>query len=161
MTTPGVQYKYSQVYKTRKAYFRGTTVLRANQALCYDEIGVTPVNALGSDVKVPTAGSLSYFAGLVDPADAGKTGPCGVTLIVPERGDYVDAEVDGTTDVAAGDVLVLQSTSTLEGFAKITPGSLTTGNVGYLCPLILLAGGAQTANSLAGVTGCFVIQGAG
>lgn len=108
------QYNANQDVKVVRRYFVGTTTLRKGQILHYQEdaskTDSDPKLRLGSAVEAVNASNLKYFAGVVGEQDAGQVGPCFVTLQVPQSTDVVDVEVDGTTDVAAGDLLEPDST---------------------------------------------------
>lgn len=103
------QYNANQDVKVVRRYFTGTTTLRKGQLLHYDQAASKtdsdPKLRLGSAVKVIASANLKYLAGIVPEGEAGQVGPCFVTLLVPQSFDVVDVEVDGTTDVAAGDFL--------------------------------------------------------
>lgn len=153
MPDRGVQYSGQPVLQSKLVFFIGTTTLRPGQALCLNDPAAgagTAVQGFGVDVVVPTSGTLKYFAGVVAESDAGKVGPCWVDIVIPQRGDTLYVEVDGTTDVAVGDNLSLQSTSGLEGFAK-------QASPAYSHHPLLTAAEARTANSL-GLQKVFVDQ---
>jgi phage baseplate assembly protein gpV len=103
-----VNYSATQDVRVVRRYYSGTNTLRKGQILHYDQAATktaTDVNTrLGSQVTDVAAANIKYFAGVVD-GDAGKVGPCFVELLQPAPGDVIDVEVDGTTDVAAGDLL--------------------------------------------------------
>jgi hypothetical protein len=103
------QYNGNQDIKTTRKYFNGTTVLRKGQILHYDQAAsktdADPKLQLGNVVKAVSASNVKYLAGIVPDTEAGKTGPCWVEILQPQAGDVLDIEVDGTTDVAAGDFL--------------------------------------------------------
>lgn len=103
------QYNGNQDIKATRKYFNGTTVLRKGQILHYDQAAsktdADPKLQLGNVVKVVSASNIKFLAGIVPDTEAGKTGPCWVELLQPHAGDVVDAETDGTTDIAAGDAL--------------------------------------------------------
>jgi hypothetical protein len=107
-------YNANQDVRPVRRYFTGTTVLRAGQVLCYDpsatKTDADPKLRLGSAVQAISASNKKLIAGIVSDSSAGLTGPCFVEVVEPQSGDMVDAEVDGTTDVAAGDPLVADNT---------------------------------------------------
>lgn len=104
------QYDAQSSIRSNRFYFSGTTKLRKGQSLTYDltatKAATDPNTRLGVQVVdiAAAAGNKNAIAGVVD-ADAGKTGPCYVELLQPIPGDVFDVETDGTTDIAAGDVL--------------------------------------------------------
>jgi hypothetical protein len=108
------QYNANQDVRVVRRYFTGTTTLRSGQVLCFDpsatKTDADPKLRLGSAVQVISASNKLLPAGIVPDNEAGKVGPCFVELQEPQSGDMVDAEVDGTTDVAAGDFLVADNT---------------------------------------------------
>lgn len=118
------QYNANQDVHVIRRYFTGTTTLRSGQVLCYDpsatKTDADPKLRLGSAVQVISASNKALIAGIVSDSGAGSVGPCFVELQEPQSGDMVDAEVDGTTDVAAGDPLV----------ADNTKGALIKGSAG-------------------------------
>src|SRR4051812_11018972 len=99
----------SQDVKVVRRYFTGTTTLRKGQILHYDQAAsktdADPKLRLGQAVVVVSASNVKFLAGIVPEGEAGKAGPAFVELLQPQSGDVVDAEVDGTADVAAGDFL--------------------------------------------------------
>lgn len=103
------QYNANQDVKVVRRYFVGTTTLAKGQILHYQEdaskTNADPKLRLGSAVEVVDTDNVKYFAGVIGEADAGQTGPCFVTLQVPQSTDVIDAQVNGATDVAAGDLL--------------------------------------------------------
>ncbi len=104
------QYDAQSSVRGNRFYFSGTSKLRKGQVLCYDlsasKTTGDPNTRLGAQVVdiAASAANKNAIAGIVD-SDAGKTGPCYVELLQPLPGDQFDAETDGTTDIAAGDVL--------------------------------------------------------
>jgi len=104
-----MQYNASQDIRTVRRYFIGTTVLRRGQILHYNELATktdaTPELRLGQAVEAVNTDNVKFFAGVVSDSDAGKTGPCFVEVLCPQSGDVLDAEADGTTDIAIGDFL--------------------------------------------------------
>lgn len=144
-----VQHEGVNQYVTKMVWFQGTTQLRDGQALCYQELLSDITKGLGIDVEVPNAQNINYFAGWVQKVP-GTVGPCWVRIITPRRGDVLQIEVDGTTDIAVDDKLTIQSTSGLEGFAK-------DASPAYTDHPILTAREAYTTNSL-GLKKVFVDQ---
>lgn len=109
-----VTYNANQDIKTVRRYFSDATVIRKGQILHYKQdatkTDADPKLRLGSNVQAVTASNIKYLAGIVPDSEAGKLGPCFVELLVPQSADVLDVEVDGTTDVAAGDLLEPDST---------------------------------------------------
>lgn len=103
------QYQGSQDVKTVRRFFVGSTALRKGQILCYQE-NATKTDAevnkrLGHAVEAINTDNANFIAGFCTAAKAAKTGGQYVEIEVPQAGDVVLAEVDGTTDIAVGDVL--------------------------------------------------------
>lgn len=119
------QYNANQDVKVVRRYFTGATVLRKGQILCYDQaaskVDADPKLRLGNAVVVLSTSNVKYISGVISETDAGQTGPCFVTLQAPQQGDVIDVEVDGTTDVAAGDFL--KPDGTLGALIKATPSA--------------------------------------
>jgi hypothetical protein len=105
------QYNGSDTLRNRRVYFSGTTALRKGQVLCYDltatKLATDPKTRLGTQVVdvAAAAGNKNAVAGIVPDYEVGKVGPTFVEVIQPAPGDTFDVEVEGTTAVAAGDVL--------------------------------------------------------
>lgn len=119
------QYNANQDVRLARRYFTGTTTLRKGQILCYDQaaskVDADPKLRLGNAVTVIVTANIKFLAGIVSELDAGQVGPCFVALTVPQAGDVVDAEVDGTADVALGDFL--KPDATLGALIKATPSA--------------------------------------
>ena len=101
-------YNANQDVKVVTRYFVGTTELRLGQILCYQEDASESGDVkarLGHAVEAINSDNANFVAGFVTPSSAGLTGPCFVQIYQPQSGDVFDAEVDGTTDIAVGDVL--------------------------------------------------------
>lgn len=119
------QYHASQDIKVTRKYFVGTTVLRKGQIIFYQEnasaTDADPNLRLGNAVEAVNTDNVGGFAGVVPDGEAGKTGPCFVELLQPQVGDVLQAEIDGTTNVAAGDLL--EPDATLGALIKATAGA--------------------------------------
>lgn len=120
MSTGHAQYGTSHI-PVKTVYFAGSTQLRDGQALCYEPLDDSNVNApgtastdksswLGMYCNTVDAANKNTFAGFVTPSSAGKTGPCWCDVHVPRPGDVLQVELDGTTDVAVDDSLELDAT---------------------------------------------------
>lgn len=136
-----MQYGASQDVRVVRRYYTGTNALRAGQILNFDT-GANqtddPVNTrLGNAVKDLDSTDIKAFAGIVSESSAGRQGPCFVECYLPQVGDVVLAEVDGTTDVAAKDFLKPDASTG----ALIKDGSAAAGDV------IFLALAVQAADS--------------
>jgi hypothetical protein len=117
-----VQYGGGEVVKTKRVFYNGSTALKARQPVCYVEDAkiFLPEDAdgfssstntadrglsRGVQVETPATASLKFFAGIVDPADAGKSGGEWITILVPQNDEVIEVRVEGTTDIAVGDGL--------------------------------------------------------
>lgn len=81
-----VTYSSEKVSKKR-VYYTGSDTLGEGYCLCYDrDYGTASEADIDRAVRVekPAAGNLRYFAGVVTAEDAGRTGPCWVTVIEPQ-----------------------------------------------------------------------------
>lgn len=105
------QYNANNDLRNKRFYFTGTTTLRKGQILTLDltatKTNTDPKLRLGSAVVdvAAAAGNKNSIAGIVPDYEAGKVGPTFVELLQPAQQDTFDAEVEGTTAVAAGDSL--------------------------------------------------------
>jgi hypothetical protein len=80
----------SERISVRRAYYVGSDALREGYLLCYNRDsnagGGSAADAdlaRAQEVEKPAEGNLAFFAGVVGAEDAGKTGPCWITLIEP------------------------------------------------------------------------------
>jgi len=98
--------------ETKRVYYEGSDTLQEGYALCYNfNYGTASAadTARLMRVEKPATANLEYFAGVVHPDSAGKTGPCYVTIIVPSvQGEAANVHTDqnctlGTTELAAQD----------------------------------------------------------
>lgn len=117
------QYNGNQDIKVVRRYFVGTTTLRKGQLLAYQEDASTSASTapnlrLGTAVEALNTSNAAYIAGVVPDYEAGKVGPCYVELLVPEPGDVLQVEADGSQDIAAGDAI--EPDGTLGGLIKGT-----------------------------------------
>jgi hypothetical protein len=102
-----VSYHSERVQKKR-VYYTGDDILREGYCLCYDRDSVTGGSAGEANVnralhvEKPAAGNLRYFAGLVSAEDAGKAGPCWVTVIEPASSPGRLASVYAAVDCTLG-----------------------------------------------------------
>ena len=131
---------------TKRMYYIGSDVLREGYLLCYQQHPdqETQDLARGYDVEKPAQDNLKYFAGVVGPEDAGKAGPCWISLIEPQPnpGRLVMLHTDqncilGTTRLAA------------------SAGSYAAGAVG--ASSVAVATAMQTANR-SGTAGTVLAQ---
>jgi hypothetical protein len=104
------QYNDNAELDVRKAYFVGTTELASGQVLCFQELLANVTKGLGVDVEAINSDNVGHFAGIVDESSVGVTGPANINLRVPKVGEWFDAQVEGTTDVAIGDKVKLDAT---------------------------------------------------
>lgn len=116
------QYNANTELKVTRKYFSGTTTLRNGQLLAIDysasKTDADPKKRMGVQVVALGSTGAGRVAGIVSESDAGKVGPCFVDLQIPGPGEIVVAEVDGTADVAAGDLL--EPDDTLGALIKAT-----------------------------------------
>lgn len=112
-----------------------STALTVGQPCCYDYT----TDADGVGVLIPTTAHLQFPAGLVATASiaADDYG------LVQTYGHHASGAVEGTTDVAIGDPLVISNTN-----AYLTKATLVTNAIGQF-KACFVAGAAQTANSVA------------
>lgn len=108
-----VTYK-SEKISTKRVYFTGSDMLGEGYCLCYNRDSTTTGGSAGAadiarayEVEKPAADNLKYFAGVLGADDAGKTGPCWITIIEPQPnpGRLVKVHTDqnctlGTTKLA-------------------------------------------------------------
>jgi len=138
-----MQYNASQDVKVVRRYFIGLTVLRKGQILCYQEdaskTDADPKLRLGHACEVINADNLKFLAGVVSDSDSGKTGPCFVELLQPQSVDVVDAETDGTTNIAVGDLLELDDT-----LGALVNGAPAFGQVAFIALEANTADAAKT-----------------
>lgn len=107
-----------------------STALTVGQPVCYDYT----TDADGVGVLLPTTAHLQFPAGLVESASiaAGEYG------LVCTRGHFAYGAVEGTTDVAVGDPLIITNAT-----AYLTKATLVTNAIGQF-KACFVAGGAQT-----------------
>lgn len=117
-----VTYNSEKVSKKR-VYYTGSDTLGEGYCLCYDrDYGTASEADIDRAVRVekPAAGNLRHFAGVVAAEDAGRTGPCWVTVVEPQPnpGRLVAVHTDqacvlGTTALAV----------TADSYAAGAPGA--------------------------------------
>lgn len=81
-----VTYKSEKV-SPRRVYYTGSDTLLEGYCLCYDrDYGTAAAEEVARAYRVekPDATNLKYFAGVVSDEDAGRTGPCWVTILEPQ-----------------------------------------------------------------------------
>lgn len=130
-------------------YYTGTDTLQSGYALCYDTAASATATdektRLGQAVLKPATAHLKAFAGIVHPSSAGKTGPCFVDIIVPRRGDIIQAwtnvnQTAFTTALsvtnAGGYALVADTDATFNdqhiGLAAVTVDTSGTAALNYV-----------------------------
>lgn len=81
----------SEKISTKRVYYTGGDTLQEGYLLCYNRDSTSTGGSAGAadlarayEVEKPAAGNLKYFAGVVGAEDAGKTGPCWISLIEPQ-----------------------------------------------------------------------------
>jgi hypothetical protein len=81
----------SEKIATKRVYYTGGDALQEGALLCYDRDSTSTGGSAGAadparayEVEKPAEGNLKYFAGVVGLEDAGKTGPCWVSVIEPQ-----------------------------------------------------------------------------
>jgi hypothetical protein len=81
----------SEKVSVRRAYYVGSDTLQEGYFLCYNRDSTSTGSSAGAadlarayEVEKPAAGNLKHFAGVVGREDAGKAGPCWITLIEPQ-----------------------------------------------------------------------------
>lgn len=123
------EYVVANLYNTE-----ASTAITVGQPVCYDYT----TDADGVGVLIPTTAHLQFPAGLVVSASiaAGDYG------LVCTKGHFASGAVEGTTDVAIGDPLVLSN-----GNAYLTKATLVTNAIGQF-KACFVAGAAQAANSV-------------
>lgn len=111
-----------------------STAITVGQPVCYDYT----TDADGVGVLIPTTAHLQFPAGLVKTASiaAGDYG------LVQTYGHHASGAVEGTTDVAIGDPLVMSNTN-----AYLTKATLVTNAIGQF-KACFVAGAAQAADSV-------------
>jgi Skp family chaperone for outer membrane proteins len=81
-----VTYK-SEKIATKRVYYTGQDVLGEGYCLCYNRDAGTASEAdlaRAYEVEKPATGNLQYFAGVVAAEDAGRAGPCWISIIEPQ-----------------------------------------------------------------------------
>ncbi len=76
----------NEITSPRRVYYTGPDTLGEGYCLCYDrDYGLAASDEIARAYRVekPAEGNLKYFAGIVGDQDAGKTGPCWVTIVEP------------------------------------------------------------------------------
>ncbi len=97
----------SEALHRKRVWYAGTDRLLAGYCLCYDrDYGTATAGNAGRAYRVekPAAdgSNLRYFAGVVAEGDAGKTGPCWVTIVEPAAGAGRLAPVHTDQDCTLG-----------------------------------------------------------
>lgn len=118
-----------------------STAITIGQPVCYDYT----TDGDGVGVLLPTTAHLQFPAGLVHDTSIAA----GAYGLVQVYGHDSNAAVDGTTDVAIGDPLVISN-----GSASLAKATLVTNAIGQF-KACFVAGEARTANSV-GATKVFV-----
>lgn len=120
----------------RVANLRNTeasTSITVGQPVCYDYT----TDADGVGVLLPTTAHLQFPAGLsVGTIAAGEYG------LVCTSGHFASGAVEGTTDVAIGDPLIITNAAT-----SLSKATLVTNAIGQF-KACFVAGAAQAANSV-------------
>lgn len=103
MSGQQVTYKSEKV-AGKMVYFEGTDTVHSGYAFCYN-VDATPTatDPIPSAYRVekPSATNLDHFAGVLDPAYAGRTGPCYLRVLEPDKIQkvYVHTDQNCTLDV--------------------------------------------------------------
>jgi len=139
-----VSYNADEAVETRSVYYSGEDTLPTGAVLCYKhdaEVGADDRKLQrGVNVVKPATANLMYPAGILDPRDAGKTGPCYVRVIVPRRGSFVTALVKAN---ATGGATMLAPEN--DSYALAAHAGANTNTLADNEPCIAVA--TETANT--------------
>lgn len=81
----------SEKLSTKRVYYTGGDALQEGALLCYNRDSTSTGGTTAAadparayEVEKPAADNLKYFAGVVALEDAGKTGPCWISIVEPQ-----------------------------------------------------------------------------
>jgi len=173
MASSQVTYKNEKL-ATKMVRYTGTDTLGEGYALCYDrDTGTAGASdeARAYQAEKPATANLKFFAGVVHPTSAGKTGPCWVKIIIPEsRGVVCNVHADQdctqlTTKLAvkdnsyalgaagSGTVNVATAVQTVDRSSSAGSVQAILEGVGGPATVDAAATVAQTQAALSGATG--------